>query len=105
VKLSVLAAGLVFAGAACGADLKVMSFNIRYGTAKDGEDHWDKRKAFLVETVQKFILDQYLIVPVCRNVAIWGFGPRLANNPLETVVGSVPQYNYLGLYEDLQIKD
>jgi len=54
VKLTVLAAWLVLAGAACGADLKVMSFNIRYGTAKDGDDHWDRRKAFLVETIQKF---------------------------------------------------
>jgi peptide/nickel transport system substrate-binding protein len=59
----------------------------------------------LVEQVQKFTLDQYMMVPVCRNVAIWGFGPRLSNAPLETVVGSVPQYNYLGLYEDLTVKD
>jgi endonuclease/exonuclease/phosphatase family metal-dependent hydrolase len=34
--------------------LRVMSFNIRYGTAKDGENHWDKRKEFLVETIRKF---------------------------------------------------
>jgi endonuclease/exonuclease/phosphatase family metal-dependent hydrolase len=34
--------------------VKVMSFNIRYGTAKDGDDHWDKRKAFLVETIEAF---------------------------------------------------
>ena len=32
--------------------LKVVSFNIRYGTAKDGENHWDKRRDFLVETVK-----------------------------------------------------
>jgi peptide/nickel transport system substrate-binding protein len=57
----------------------------------------------LVEQVQSFMLDQQFMIPVCRNVAIWGFGPRLANAPLETVVGSVPQYNYLGLYEDLTI--
>lgn len=36
------------------ADVKVMSFNVRYGTAKDGKNHWDKRKAFLAETVQAF---------------------------------------------------
>lgn len=39
---------------ASAADLRVMSFNIRYGTANDGQNHWDKRKEFLVETVQKF---------------------------------------------------
>ena len=32
--------------------LKVMTFNIRYGTAKDGEDHWDKRKDFLVDVIR-----------------------------------------------------
>ncbi len=29
-----------------------MSYNIRYGTAKDGENHWEKRKDFLAETIQ-----------------------------------------------------
>jgi endonuclease/exonuclease/phosphatase family metal-dependent hydrolase len=31
-----------------------MSFNIRYGTAKDGPNHWDRRREFLVETVKTF---------------------------------------------------
>lgn len=35
-------------------ELRVMSFNIRYGTAKDGENHWDKRQRFLLETIQAF---------------------------------------------------
>src|SRR5688500_8850186 len=34
--------------------LRVMSFNVRYGTARDGDDHWDKRKDFLVETIKAF---------------------------------------------------
>jgi endonuclease/exonuclease/phosphatase family metal-dependent hydrolase len=34
-----------------GVSLKVMSFNIRYGTANDGDNHWDRRKEFLVEVV------------------------------------------------------
>lgn len=33
---------------------RVMSFNIRYGTAKDGENHWNKRKDFLIETINAF---------------------------------------------------
>ncbi len=33
---------------------RVMSFNIRYGTAKDGENHWSKRKDFLIETIEAF---------------------------------------------------
>ncbi len=38
-------------------DVRVMSFNIRYGTAKDGENHWDLRKEFLVETIRTFAPD------------------------------------------------
>jgi endonuclease/exonuclease/phosphatase family metal-dependent hydrolase len=34
--------------------LKVMSFNIRYGTARDGENHWDRRKEFVAETIAAF---------------------------------------------------
>ncbi len=34
--------------------VRVMSFNIRFGTAKDGVNHWDKRKDFLVETIKDF---------------------------------------------------
>ncbi len=35
-------------------EVRVMSFNIRYGTANDGENHWDKRKDFLIETIKAF---------------------------------------------------
>jgi hypothetical protein len=59
----------------------------------------------LVEQVQKFTLEQFIMIPVCRNVAIWGFGSRLANSRLEDVVGSVPQYNFLGPYEDMVLAD
>ena len=58
-RISVLLAAL-FVGSVASADdpsppsVTVMSFNIRYGTAKDGENHWDKRKEFLVETIKAF---------------------------------------------------
>lgn len=35
-------------------DVRVMSFNIRYGSANDGENAWEKRKGFLIETVIAF---------------------------------------------------
>ena len=38
-------------------EVRVMSFNIRYGTANDGENHWDKRKEFLLETIKAFAPD------------------------------------------------
>jgi endonuclease/exonuclease/phosphatase family metal-dependent hydrolase len=36
------------------ADLRVMSFNIRYGSAKDGADHWEKRRELLFSTIEAF---------------------------------------------------
>lgn len=35
-------------------DVRVMSFNIRYGTAQDGDNHWDRRRDFLVETIRAY---------------------------------------------------
>jgi endonuclease/exonuclease/phosphatase family metal-dependent hydrolase len=51
----VLAAALG-AGAALGADsvLRVMTFNIRYGTADDGDNAWNKRKELLLATIRNF---------------------------------------------------
>lgn len=33
--------------------LRVMSFNIRYATAPDGENSWDKRKGIVAETIRR----------------------------------------------------
>lgn len=33
-------------------DLRVMSFNIRYGTAKDGEDAWPKRQELVLKVIE-----------------------------------------------------
>ena len=49
-----MAATLLIGFAADDGDVKVMSFNIRYGTAKDSENHWDKRKDFLTDTIKAF---------------------------------------------------
>lgn len=35
-------------------ELRVMSFNIRFGTAKDGDNHWDKRRELVAETVRSY---------------------------------------------------
>jgi hypothetical protein len=34
--------------------VRVMSYNIRYANASDGENIWDKRKDFLSETIRAF---------------------------------------------------
>lgn len=48
----VLGQGAAAGQAKAGAPLRVMTFNIRYGAAKDGDDHWDLRKAFLVDVLR-----------------------------------------------------
>lgn len=34
--------------------IRVMSFNIRYGAAKDGENHWKHRKEMVADTIRDF---------------------------------------------------
>lgn len=47
-----------FGGAVWGEDsLRVMSFNIRYGSADDGADHWDARRDTVVATIADFAPD------------------------------------------------
>lgn len=53
---SLLSSPCIFA-AEVKADVRVMSFNIRYGTANDGVNHWSLRREFLVETVRAFSPD------------------------------------------------
>jgi endonuclease/exonuclease/phosphatase family metal-dependent hydrolase/pectate lyase len=53
VAYALLALSVASVGTAA-EPVRVMSFNIRYGTAKDGDNHWDKRKEFLAETVATF---------------------------------------------------
>ncbi|MFK7767810.1 MAG: endonuclease/exonuclease/phosphatase family protein [Mariniblastus sp.] len=37
--------------------IRAMSFNIRLGVAKDGANHWDKRKEIVAKTILKFDAD------------------------------------------------
>ena len=37
--------------------VKVMSFNIRYGSARDGDNHWDKRKELVAKTIKSYSPD------------------------------------------------
>lgn len=36
-----------------GLKVEVMSFNIRYGTAQDGDNHWNKRKPLVFDMIRK----------------------------------------------------
>jgi endonuclease/exonuclease/phosphatase family metal-dependent hydrolase len=51
-----LAAAVVMAAEALAGEplLRVMTFNLRYATAPDGDNAWDKRKEILLETIRNF---------------------------------------------------
>lgn len=52
--LLLLLSGLLLATPDTSSTIRVMSYNIRYGTANDGENHWNKRKEFLAEVIRKY---------------------------------------------------
>lgn len=49
-----LAALLDSEAALAQTDFRVMSFNVRYGTAKDGDNVWDRRKGLVLRTIKRF---------------------------------------------------
>ncbi len=57
LALLALAACAPAAGAGPGADLRLMSFNIRYGTADDGPDAWPERREMVFEVLRRFEAD------------------------------------------------
>lgn len=67
--------------------IEVMSFNIRYGTAKDGENHWDKRKDFVVDTIRDSSPD---ILGTQENLSFQA----------EFLAGKLPEYERYGKGRD-----
>jgi endonuclease/exonuclease/phosphatase family metal-dependent hydrolase len=67
-----------------GAPLTVMSFNIRYGTANDGDNHWLKRR----EQVFALLREQQADV-VGLQEALHG--------QIDEILGAVPGYAYVGV--------
>lgn len=80
-----LLACLLLASSGAPDELKVMTFNIRYGTAPDGPDHWNKRRQMLFDLLKredadfvgtqealKFQLDE--ITAACPGYAVLGVG-------------------------------
>jgi peptide/nickel transport system substrate-binding protein len=61
-----------------------------------------KERQRVLEEVQNYLLDNYLMVPMARNVILNVAGPRVAN-PTE-IIGAIPQYPFTGPYEDVQLK-
>lgn len=85
--LTLLGSALFLASLATTAsadELRVMSFNIRYGTASDGKNHWDRRKEFVAETIAAYDPD------------LLGTQETLAFQK-QFLEGKLPQYTGIGV--------
>jgi endonuclease/exonuclease/phosphatase family metal-dependent hydrolase len=67
--------------------LAVMSFNIRYGTAKDGDNEWSRRKAMLFDVVRE------------QDADVVGLQEALAFQ-IDEVTTAVPAYATIGVGRD-----
>lgn len=63
--------------------VRAMSFNIRLGVAKDGDNHWEKRKETVVQTITEFAPD------FVGTQETYGFQAKYIGDNL-------PQYTYVG---------
>ena len=68
-------------------ELKVMTFNIRYGTANDGENNWELRKNNVVETIRNF------------NPDLLGLQEALQLQ-IDECLKQMPSYSYVGAGRD-----
>ncbi|MFZ5758173.1 MAG: endonuclease/exonuclease/phosphatase family protein [Thermodesulfobacteriota bacterium] len=70
------------------AMIRVMSFNIRYGLANDGENHWNNRKALALARIKAFGPD-LLGLQECRDDAQADF-----------VRNNLPDYHFFGVHRE-----
>ena len=64
--------------------IKVMSFNIRYATADDGENNWENRRQLVIDRIRAFDPD-LLGLQECR-----------ADSQKEFVKKALPNYTFVG---------
>jgi endonuclease/exonuclease/phosphatase family metal-dependent hydrolase len=67
--------------------LTVMSFNIRYGTAKDGENHWTARRDLVFDVLRE------------QDADLVGLQEALASQ-IDEIVAAVPAYAVVGVGRD-----
>jgi endonuclease/exonuclease/phosphatase family metal-dependent hydrolase len=87
VSLIAVIALLVPAAAHAAEPISVMSFNIRYGTANDGENHWKLRRTFLFDVVRE------------QKADIIGLQEAL-DGQIREIVEAVPGYAVVGVGRD-----
>jgi endonuclease/exonuclease/phosphatase family metal-dependent hydrolase len=87
VVATLLAGALAAAQQAAGDALCVMSFNIRYGTAKDGDNHWSLRREQLFDLLRE------------RAADLVGLQEALAFQ-IDEIEAAVPGYAAIGVGRD-----
>jgi endonuclease/exonuclease/phosphatase family metal-dependent hydrolase len=87
VVATLLAGALAAAQQAAGDALRVMSFNIRYGTAKDGDNHWSLRREHLFDLLRE------------RDADLVGLQEALAFQ-IDEIEVAVPGYAAIGVGRD-----
>jgi endonuclease/exonuclease/phosphatase family metal-dependent hydrolase len=75
------------AAAAQPAPLTVMSFNIRYGTANDGENRWEARRSFLFDVLRE------------QDADVIGLQEAL-DFQIDEILAAVPVYAVVGVGRD-----
>ena len=101
------AAGRIRALAICppkGASSRTCDPRIEESFAKYEASTNPQERQQLLEEIQRYMMDNYIFVNVWRQAFISAIGPRIANNP-EEIWGAVPQYVYVGPYEDIRLKE
>lgn len=73
-------------------EIRLMSFNIRYGTAPDGPNHWDLRSDLIIEVLHRYSSDFY------------GVQEALPFQ-LEFIKAALPGYDMIGRPRDVARKD
>ncbi len=88
-RLALFALILLWTSAAVQAaePIAVMTFNIRYGTARDGDNHWTLRRTFLFDVVRE------------QNADIIGLQEAL-DSQIREIVEAVPGYAVVGVGRD-----
>jgi endonuclease/exonuclease/phosphatase family metal-dependent hydrolase len=78
---------LIAASALASNPIMVMSFNIRYGTAEDGENHWTRRRGVLFDVLRQ------------QNADLIGLQEAL-DSQIREITAAVPVYVTVGVGRD-----
>jgi len=87
IYISLLFFTSVFTSVLIAQDHSIMSYNIRYGTANDGPDHWDHRKESLTNEIA-FYEPDFVGVQEALDFQ------------MEYLKENLPQYTYIGVGRD-----